>query len=175
MDKIRHPNEQHEDSIQARKDTGEYYRVPLTEAVFSRQVKGLGLKKALINKVEQYKELTEGVFAGGTEEKEEYEKTHDKLFNKFELRPDQRAKKLADKGVGFFETNMEIVFNQALVAYAKQDISEKYVPLFKAMQIGLRRMEEDGNNKLTDVRETLDKLIDNRFYGKNIMKPGLQE
>ena len=70
---------------------------------------------------------------------------------------------------------MEIVFNQALVAYAKQDISEKYVPLFKAMQIGLRRMEEDGNNKLTDVRETLDKLIDNRFYGKNIMKPGLQE
>ena len=31
-------------------------------------------------------------------------------------------------------------------------------------------MEEDGNNKLTDVRETLDKLIDNRFYGKNIMK-----
>ena len=175
MDKIRHPNEQHEDSIQARKDTGEYYRVPLTEAVFSRQVKGLGLKKALINKVEQYKELTEGVFAGGTEEKEEYEKTHDKLFNKFELRPDQRTKKLADKGVGFFETNMEIVFNQALVAYAKQDISEKYVPLFKAMQIGLRRMEEDGNNKLTDVRETLDKLIDNRFYGKNIMKPGLQE
>ena len=175
MDKIRHPNEQHEDSIQARKDTGEYYRVPLTEAVFSRQVKGLGLKKALINKVEQYKELTEGVFAGGTEEKEEYEKTHDKLFNKFELRPDQRAKKLGDKGVGFFETNMEIVFNQALVAYAKQDISEKYVPLFKAMQIGLRRMEEDGNNKLTDVRETLDKLINNRFYGKNIMKPGLQE
>jgi hypothetical protein len=83
MDKIRYPNEQTEESIQRRKDTGEYYQVPLTEAVFSRQVKGLGLKKAIINKVEQYKELTEGVFAGGTEEKEEFEKTHNKLFNKF--------------------------------------------------------------------------------------------
>jgi hypothetical protein len=175
MDKIKHPNEQTEDSIQDRKDKGIYYQVPLTEAVFSRQVKGLGIKKAIINKVEQYKELTEGVFAGDTEEKERFERSYNKLFNKFELRPDQRISKIADKGIGYFETNMEIVFNQVLVAYAKQDISEKYVPLFKAMQIGLRRMEEDGNNNLKDVRETLDKLIDNRFYGKNIMKPGLQE
>jgi hypothetical protein len=175
MDKIRYPNEQTEKSIQDRKDKGIYYQVPLTEAVFSRQVKGLGLKKAIVNKIEQYKELTEGVFAGDTEEKEKFERSYNKLFNKFELLPNQRASKIKDKGVGYFETNMEIVFNQVLVAYAKQDISEKYVPLFKAMQIGLRRMEEDGNNKLTDVRETLDKLIDNRFYGKNIMKPGLQE
>ena len=175
MDKIKYPNEQTEDSIQRRKDTGEYYQVPLTEAVFSRQVKGLGFKKAIVNKIEQYKELTEGVFAGDTEEKEKFERSYNKLFNKFALRPDQRTSKIADKGVGYFETNMEIVFNQVIVAYTKQNISEKYVPLFKAMQIGLRRMEEDGNNNLKDVRETLDKLIDNRFYGKNIMKPGLQE
>jgi hypothetical protein len=43
------------------------------------------------------------------------------------------------------------------------------------MQIGLKHMSEDGNNKLDDVRETIDKLIANRFYGKNIMKPGSQE
>ena len=61
-----------------------------------------------------------------------------------------------------------------LARYYANNQDALYSP-FKAMQIGLRRMEEDGNNNLKDVRETLDKLIDNRFYGKNIMKPGLQE
>lgn len=174
MWKIRKPNSTETD-IENAKITREYYWVPLTEAVFSRQVKGLGFKNAIISKFKQYRELTEGVFAGETEEKEQWERAHNSLYNKMELRLDQRESKLKDKGIGFFETNLEIVFNQAIVNYSKQQISEKYVPLFKAMQIGMRKMEEDGNNNLKDVRETLDKLIDNRFYGKNIMKPGLQE
>ena len=173
MYKIRFPNALDRDIEDAKTD-GSYYRVPLTEAVFSRQVKSLGFWKATKNKIAEFKELTEGVFAGETEEKERFEAKHDKLYNKFELTLVQRASKIESHGIGFFETNLEIVFNQALVAYTKSEISEKYVPLFKAMQIGLRRMEEDGNNDLSDVRETLDKLIDNRFYGKNIMKSDLQ-
>jgi len=39
--------------------------------VFSRQVKGLGFKNAIVSKFKQYRELTEGVFAGETEEKEQ--------------------------------------------------------------------------------------------------------
>ena len=174
MYKIRFPNALDID-IEGAKTDGSYYRVPLTEAVFSRQAKSLGVWTAIKNKVNEFKELTEGVFAGETEKKEQFESTHDKLYNKFELNPSQRAEKITAHGVGFFETNLEIVFNQAIVAYTKSEISEKYVPLFKAMQIGLKHMSEDGNNKLDDVRETIDKLIANRFYGKNIMKPGLQE
>lgn len=173
MYKIKNPNATEVDMDNA-KITREYYRVPLTEAVFSRQVKGLGFKKAIINKINQYKELTEGVFAGETEVKENFESKYDKLYNKFELSLDQRISKIKDNGIGFFETNLEIVFNQVLVAYSKQQVSEKYVPLFKAMQIGMRKMEEDGNNDLSKVRETLDKLIANRFYGKNIMHSDLQ-
>ena len=173
MYKIKNPNATEVDMDNA-KITREYYRVPLTEAVFSRQVKGLGFKKAIINKINQYKELTEGVFAGETEVKEDFESKYDKLYNKFELSLDQRISKIKDNGIGFFETNLEIVFNQVLVAYSKQQVSEKYVPLFKAMQIGMRKMEEDGNNDLSKVRETLDKLIANRFYGKNIMHSDLQ-
>lgn len=174
MYKIRFPDKLSEASIVSAKASGAYYRVPLTEAVFSRQIKGLGFRKAIRNKIDQYKELTEGVFAGETEAKENYERNHDKLYNKFDLNSQQRADKIRDKGIGFFETNLEIVFNQVIVAYSKQQISEKYVPLFKAMQIGMRKMEEDGNNNLAGVRETLDKLIANRFYGKNVMSKDLQ-
>ena len=48
----------------------QYYEVPLTEASFGNQVRQLNLFKALRNKVEQYKELTEDVFSGQTKEKE---------------------------------------------------------------------------------------------------------
>ena len=40
------------------------------EAVFSRQAKNIGFFKAVKNKIDEYKELTEGVFAGETHEKE---------------------------------------------------------------------------------------------------------
>lgn len=169
MYKIRYPNALDSD-VENAKETGDYYKVPLMEAVFSRQAKNLGFFKAVRNKIDQYKELTEGVFAGESDEKEKWERDNDSLYNKFRLDPITRARKIDKHGVGFFETNLEIVFNNVIVAYNKQQISEKYVPLFKAMQIGLRKMDEDGGNNLEQVRKTLDKLIDNRFYGKNIME-----
>lgn len=168
MYKIRYPNALEAD-IESAKESGDYYRVPLMEAVFSRQAKNLGFFKAVKNKIDEYKELTEGVFAGETHEKEKWEKDNDSLYNKFRLTNEQRLAKIEKHGIGFFETNLEIVFNNVLVAYNRQQISEKYVPLFRALQVSLRKMDEDGGNKLTELRETLDKLIDNRFYGKNIM------
>lgn len=174
MYKIRYPDALETD-IENAKETGDYYRVPLMETAFSRQAKNLGFFNAVKNKIAEYKELTEGVFAGETNEKEKWERENDSLYNKFRLDADSRRRKIEKHGVGFFETNLEIVFNNVLVAYNKQQISEKYVPLFKAMQVGLRRMDEDGGNNLKEVREVIDKLIDNRFYGKNIMKGHLKD
>jgi hypothetical protein len=95
---------------------------------------------------------------------------------------EQREGKIKDHGVGFFETHLEIVFNQALVAYTRSEISKKYVPIFKAMQLGLRHEDEYAHGgtaskkKLKEIRTALDKLIDSRFYGKSIIEsPMLQE
>ena len=134
MFKLKHPTAKDIDLEEAKK-TIEYYKVPLTEAVFSRQSKNLGFVNAVKNKVREYKELTEDVFAGDTELKEKYERDNDELYNKFDLYDKDRGALISQKGVGFFETHLEIVFNQALVAYTKQQVSRKYVPIFKAMQL----------------------------------------
>jgi hypothetical protein len=89
---------------------------------------------------------------------------------------DDRRQKLNDHTVGFFETHLELVFNQVLVACTRTEVSKKYVPIFKAMQLGLRHQEEyaqagtDEHRKLQNIREAVDKFIDNRFYGKSIIK-----
>lgn len=153
----------------------EYYQVPLTEAVFSRQAKHLGVWSAIKNKVKQYKELTQGVFAGDADKKEEFESENDKLYNKFAISEIDRQNKIRDNGIGFFETHLEIIFNQALVSYTKQNVSAKYVPIFRAMQLGLRHHDAFGHNgtpdkkKLEGIQEAVDKFIQNRFYGKPIM------
>ena len=174
MFKLRNPHATDHD-LEVAKTTLDYYKVPLTEAVFSRQAKNLGVWTAIKNKVKQYKELTEGIFAGDLEMKEEYERENDQLYNKFNLADSERDKKIRDHGVGFFETHLEIVFNQALIAYTKQQVSSKYVPIFKAMQLGLRHEDLYGHagtekkKKLEGIQEAMDKFIQNRFYGKPIM------
>ena len=84
MFRLKHPTAKDIDLEEAKK-TIEYYKVPLTEAVFSRQSKNLGFISAVKNKVKEYKELTSDVFAGDTELKERYERDNDELYNKFDL------------------------------------------------------------------------------------------
>lgn len=172
--KLKNPHATEYD-LQEAKTHIEYYQVPLTEAVFSRQAKQLGVWTAVKNKVKQYAELTQGIFAGDVDKKEAYEKENDHLYNKFALSEIDRENKIRDNGVGFFETHLEIIFNQALVAYTKQNVSTKYVPIFKAMQLGLRHHDAFGHNgtpdkkKLEGIQDAVDKFIQNRFYGKPIM------
>jgi hypothetical protein len=95
---------------------------------------------------------------------------------------DDRRQKLKDHTVGFFETHLELVFNQVLVACTRTEVSKKYVPIFKAMQLGLRHEDEYAHGgtaskqKLKEIRTALDKLIASRVYGKSIIEsPVLQE
>lgn len=182
MAQLRWPNATDEE-IQAKKDNGEYYRVPLTEARFSRQAKNLGtfgVAKALINKFQQYGELTRDVFAGESQQKEDWiEETIDNnlsrgLYNKFFLTEEQREGKIREKGVGFFETDLEEVMRQALTAYTKSDVSKKYIPAISAMQISMRLGQSFGDQKQKDTEKALNALIKSKFYGETVISKDLQ-
>lgn len=182
MAKLRWPHATDEE-IQAKKDNGEYYQVPLTEARFSRQAKNLGtfgVAKALYNKFQQYGELTQDVFAGESQQKEDWiEETIDNnlsrgLFNKFFLTERQRFDKIKEKGIGFFETDLEEVMRQALTAYTKSDISKKYIPAISAMQISMRIGQSFGDQKQKDTEAALNALIKSKFYGQTIISEDLQ-
>jgi len=173
-----------ENTIEQAKASGAYYQVPLTEAAFSRQVKGLGLWKTLKNKFNQYAELTSDVFAGSAEEKIRWRKGFDKhgnkinphrvMYNKFQKSPQQRAALIEEHGIGFFETNLEDVINQALVAYAKTELSKKYVPIIDAMRTALRVSKKYGGAEAGETLESFDKLVKSKFYGESIVDASLQ-
>ena len=182
MAKLRWPLATDEE-IQAKKDNGEYYRVPLTEARFSRQARSLGtfgVVKALWNKAKQYGELTKDVFAGESQQKEQWiNDTIDQnlsrgLFNKFFLTEQQREDKIREKGIGFFETDLEEVMRQALTAYTKSDVSKKYIPAISAMQISMRIGQSFGDQKQEDTEKALNALIKSKFYGETIIPNDLQ-
>ena len=171
MAKLRWPNAT-EEELEIKKGTGEYYQVPLTEARFSRQAKALGrfgVFKALKNKFQQYSELTGEVFAGKYKDLEDYNKEVIKnnwskgVFNKLALTQDQRREMIKDKGVGFFETDLEAVMALALPSYIKSEVSKKYIPVLSAMQISLKIGESLGEQKQEAVEHALDKLIKTKF------------
>lgn len=176
--KLRWPNAT-EEELEIKKGTGEYYQVPLTEARFSRQAKALGrfgVFKALKNKFQQYSELTGEVFAGKYKDLEDYNKEVIKnnwskgVFNKLALTQDQRREMIKDKGVGFFETDLEAVMALALPSYIKSEVSKKYIPVLSAMQISLKIGESLGEQKQQAVEHALDKLIKTKFWGENYLE-----
>ena len=177
--RIRKPNmtdEEFEQKIQEAKADLSYYFVPLTEAAFSRQVKGQGLLKTIKDKWLEARELTEDVFAGKTEEKQNWRKTNPyELYNKFAKDPSDRQKLIDEHGgVGFFETNLEDVLNQALVAYNKTRLSRKFIPIFDGMRIAMRVNKEHGGAQMEETIKNFDKLINSKFYGESIVDQGLQ-
>ena len=164
-----------ESNINRMKASGEYYQVPLTEAAFSRQVKGVGLLQTVKNKWAQYRELTEDVFAGQTEEKERWRKErHWELYNKFNKSATERQKLIEEHGVGFFETNLEDVINQALVAYNKTRLSRKYIPIIDAMRVSIRCAQSYGGANMEETLRSFDKLVKSKFYGESIIDKSLQ-
>lgn len=168
-------DEQYAAEIQRKKDSGEYYEVPLTEAALSRQVKGLGFKQAVKNKWQELRELNADVFAGKTEERNRhYEKTPYQLFNKLDRDQASRVALIEENGVGFFETNLEDVIYQALVSYNKSRLSRKYIPIIDGMRIALRANQSYGGAKMEETITAFDKLVKSKFYGESIVDEPLQ-
>ena len=179
MCKLRRPNAT-ETEIEEMKATEEYYEVPLTEAVWSRQMKGnirdegfiKGSIKTIRDKWKEAATLTKNVFAEDEVDVIKSNRLGRGLYNKFELKGDPRLQKIRQHGVGFFETNMEIVFNQALVAFTRVEVAKDYIPRIQAMKLGLKYAQDHGGVENAKIQDALDKMIRSKFYGETIIEEG---
>lgn len=177
--RIRRPgmsDEAFEAEIERAKEDLTYYQVPLTEAAFSRQVKGQGFWKTVKDKWQEARELTNDVFAGKTEEKQSWRRDNPyELYNKFNQNTQARQRIINEHGgVGFFETNLEDVINQALVAYNKSRLSRKFIPIIDGMRVSMRINSQYGGAKMKDTLENFDKLVSSKFFGESIVDEQLQ-
>ena len=154
---------------QAYKASMQWFEVPLTEATGFAQTKKLGFVTAIKNKWQQFTTLTQDVFAEDEETVLEGNATRTKLYNKFELTGTARLKKIESHGVGFFDLNVERVFNQALVAFKKSEISKEYLPRISALRLALMYESSYGNQKLDDIIKTFDKAVKSKVYGESIV------
>ena len=175
---LRRPNAT-PDEIEEMKATEEYYEVPLMEAVWSRQIKGniqekgffKGIIKTIRNKWKEAATLTKNVFAEDEVDVLESNKKMAQLYNKFALKGQKRLDKIQDPehGVSFFETNMEIVFNNALVGFIRTQIAKDYIPRIQAMKLGLKYIEDHGGVINQREQEAFDKIVRSKFFGESIV------
>ena len=97
------------------------------------------------------------------------------MYNKFALDSETRKRKLNDKGVGFFETDLERVLFEAVTAYTKSEISYEYIPRLNAMQTVMKLSQSYSHVLQDQTEKALDKLIKSKFYGEPIIEgKGLQ-
>lgn len=159
---------------EAYKASLQWYELPLTEGTGFNQMKSFGIVTALKNKYQQFSTLTKDVFAEDEEEVLRGNPTRKKLYNKFDLTSAQRVQKIQEKGVGFFDLNVERVFNEALVAYKKSKISEEYLPRIAALRLALMYENSYGNQNLDEILKTFDKAVKSKIYGESLVPDGIK-
>lgn len=159
---------------QAYKSSLQWYELPLTEATGFNQMKSFGIVTAVKNKWNQFTTLTKDVFAEDEETVIRDNRNRTKLYNKFELSGAARLDKIRDKGVGFFDLNVERVFNQALVAFKKSEISKEYLPRIAGLRLALMYESSYGNQNLDDILKTFDKAVKSKIYGESIVPKEVQ-
>lgn len=186
MWKLKHPTNSEEELIFDEEQAlsghlPEYFEVPLTQGRFTTQVKNLGIWNAIKNKFNEAKQLTTDMFAEDEFQNNEnlsirdiFKAEHKSVYNKFALESDQRLEKIKNHKVGFFETHIELIFNEALVAYTKQEVSKKYVPIFQGMRLSLEYQKHHSKENNDKVVEAFDKLLASKFYGESIVSKDLQ-
>lgn len=168
-----------EADIEQMKLSNEYYEVPLTEAVWSRQIKGniqdegviKGTIKTIRDKWKEITTLTKNVFAEDEVEAITYKANHQgQLYNKFDLSGTKRLDKIRDHGIGFFETNLELIFNQVLVAYKRIEVAKDYIPRIQAMKLALKYAHDHGGVENKTIQDVFNKIIKSKFYGESIIE-----
>lgn len=168
--------------VEQMKATLEYYELPLTEAVWSRQFKGnindnglvKGVVKTIRDKWKEITTLTKNVFAEDEVDAIVYNSKGHQLYNKFDLKGNTpgsaRMQKIQEHGVGFFETNIEVIFNQALVAFTRTEIAKDYIPRINAMKLGLMYAKDHGGIQNTKIQQAFEKIVKTKFYGESIIE-----
>lgn len=152
----------------------QWYELPLTEATAYHQAKTLGIVTAAKNKWQQFTTLTKDVFAEDEETAIRTNSLGKKLYNKFDLTSGKRIQKIQEQGVGKFDLNVERVFNQALVAYVKSEVSKEYLPLVAGLRLSIQYRSSYGNQKMDEILKTFDKAVKSKMFGESIVPVELQ-
>ena len=112
------------------------------------------------------------------EEQYDFEKNAESVYNKFDVSDEIRQERLREHGPGMFETDLELVFNEALVAYKRSQVSETYLPLNTEIKTNLQYIDAQGtrkNNKnMKNIKETFDKLVKSKVYNESIIDERIQ-
>jgi hypothetical protein len=87
--------------------------------------------------------------------------------------PSKRSDLLAKFGPERFETNLEIVANNMLVAYFKQFYSKRYAAQLSALRLELAYAQKAGHS-ISDVIDVFDLAVRTKFYGESPIPEQLQ-
>lgn len=183
MAKLRHPEIKTDADLKAAKQYEDYYAIPLLEAAASRQIKNLGIFKAIKNKFKQYWTTTEGLFMGedptGGRGMSGYVSKHQELYNKLKYdNMEVRQAILDDHGYGLFETDLEEVMNASLVAFCRSNVSKYYIPIIAGLKMSLEYIDSRGSSSITKnmatIRKRFDDIVKSKFYGESIVPESVQ-
>lgn len=173
----------------------EWLYVPLMDAAFSRQLynhhKTSGswletVKFAVVNKWRELGNLYNDVMVDDLDTdafKEELKKSINGAYvidrrstwNMFDYtkNPSKRSDLLAKFGPERFETNLEIVANNMLVAYFKQFYSKRYAAQLSALRLELAYAQKAGHS-ISDVIDVFDLAVRTKFYGESPIPEQIQ-
>lgn len=173
----------------------EWLYVPLMDATFSRQLYNHHktsnswietVKFAVVNKWREMGNLYNDVMVDDLDTdafKEELKKSitgayvidRRSTWNMFDYtkNPSKRVDLLARFGPERFETNLEIVANNMLVAYFKQFYSKRYAAQLSALRLELAYAQNAGHS-ISDVIDVFDLAVRTKFYGDSPIPEQLQ-
>lgn len=160
-----------------------YYRVPLAPGNMASMASTKGMLQAFKDKLQDYnpknivkrtKQKIEGFF---TEDiaKAEYEKMNRgdlwEMTNTFKWGEDSstRLDIIAEKGIGFFETNLETLLLKHEFAYSMKQNLDKVFPTIKAAMIHLSTSGILQNSKFNDDMQYLENYIKNKIFNRSII------
>lgn len=169
--KVRYTDEYKEEEAKA---DGTYYQVPLMQAKIKRRAKNMPFRAFLKSIWVEWKNLHEGVFGskGDVEEKQRHIDQGRSVYNRFEMQDNSQEARdalLAEYGSGFFETDLEAVFAESIFSYSQTEVSRKYVPTMRAMELALTlRQNLNGIDNKQNLSAFSD-FVTKKVHGNPIM------
>jgi hypothetical protein len=66
------------------------------------------------------------------------------------------------------------VFNQALVAYTKSEVSKDYLPRVAALRLSMMYRSSYGGQDMKDIISVFDKAVRSKLYGESLVPTELR-
>lgn len=168
-------------------DDVNYYRVPLAIGGEDSIASSRGLLGALRAKLsylnpkvafEKTREKLEGIF--NSDEDLERQQKSELLFRMHTLfdggeDTSKRLEKLSEKGVDYFEHNVETLLYKHIFAYSTKNNMDGVFPMIKAAMIHISTQGAIQNHPFNQDLHYLSNYIKNKIYNQSIIDPKLQD